>query len=153
VADPSFDRNWRQGMGDAAVLANVGVIWTATGPTFAAPGNQVFALQGGKWINTATGKEASAEIAAMANQALAVNNRARALAQHVGTRFGSEAQTIQLAERVMTQGICQECKSGAILYHHNGYTIIWRPHLNEGTMVVDPKARSYQTWLAKEGVK
>jgi RHS repeat-associated protein len=41
VADPSFDRNWRQGMGDAAVLANVGVAWAAGGGSFATPGGIV----------------------------------------------------------------------------------------------------------------
>ena len=31
VADPSFDRNWRQGLGDAATLANFGAQWAAFG--------------------------------------------------------------------------------------------------------------------------
>lgn len=35
VADAAFERNWRQGMSDAATLANVGVTWAASGGSFA----------------------------------------------------------------------------------------------------------------------
>jgi hypothetical protein len=41
IADPSFERNWQQGMADAAVLANVGVMWAASGGSFATPGGIV----------------------------------------------------------------------------------------------------------------
>jgi hypothetical protein len=73
VADPAFDRNWRQGMGDAAVLANVGVIWTAAGPTWVSPAGQQFVWTNRGWWNSTANRAATAEEAAAATRAAAAS--------------------------------------------------------------------------------
>ena len=74
VADPSFDRNWRQGIGDAAVRANIGIHWLAVGTIWVSPAGHQFVWQGGRWWNRTANRAATAEEAAAANRALAASN-------------------------------------------------------------------------------
>jgi len=79
VADPAFDRNWQQGMGDAAVLGNVGVMWLAAGTTWVSPAGQQLVWQGGRWWNQTANRAATAEEAAAVNQAVAAARAAARL--------------------------------------------------------------------------
>jgi RHS repeat-associated protein len=78
IADPAFDRNWRQGMGDAAVLAAVGANWLAAGTTWVSPAGQQLVWQGGRWWNRTANRAATAQEAAAANQAVAAARAAAA---------------------------------------------------------------------------
>jgi len=68
-------------------------------------------------------------------------------------RFGRDLGRIQrLADKVIASGVTQETKTGAVISHHNGISVIRRPD-GTGTMVVDKNGNSYRNWLALEGVK
>ncbi len=54
ILDPAFERNWQQGISNAAVLARIGVEWSATGPLWVSSSSQ-FALQGAK-VGSRTGR-------------------------------------------------------------------------------------------------
>jgi RHS repeat-associated protein len=41
VLDPAFECNWQQGISNAAVLARIGVEWSATGPLWVSPSSQL----------------------------------------------------------------------------------------------------------------
>ena len=81
IADPAFDRNWWQGMGDAAVLAAVGANWLAAGTTWVSLAGQQLVWQSGRWWNRTANRAATAEEAAAATQAVAA---ARAAAAPIG---------------------------------------------------------------------
>ncbi len=71
LADPAFERNWQEGMGHAAVLANVGVTWAASGPMWVTPSGQTFVWTNGRWWNSTANRAATAQEAAAANRAVA----------------------------------------------------------------------------------
>jgi RHS repeat-associated protein len=154
--DPQLDHNARQGFGQAGVLANVGVIWVATGPEFLSLSGTRFVLKNGRWVNKANEAiEATLPEAAAANQALAryrSNQIARHVVQESPARFGRDVGQIEkIVDTVINNGAPIECKSGAIIYHHAGNSVIWRPTIGKGTMVIDPKGNTARNWLAIEG--
>jgi hypothetical protein len=75
------------------------------------------------------------------------------LAKDHPERFGRDVGRIKRdVEKVLTSGVCQQTKSGAVVYHHNGISVILRPD-GTGTMVIDKNGNSYRNWLSLEGIK
>jgi RHS repeat-associated protein len=97
IADPAFDRNWWQGMGDAAVLAAVGANWLAAGTTWVSPAGQQLVWQSGRWWNRTANRAATAEEAAAATQAVAAARGAGAPAARTVNHFDEIARFRQRA--------------------------------------------------------
>jgi RHS repeat-associated protein len=68
-------------------------------------------------------------------------------------RFGKDAgQIAKDVKKVINKGVSQETKTGAVISHHNGITVLQRPD-GSGTMVKDPTGSWYKNKLSEEGIK
>jgi RHS repeat-associated protein len=69
VLPPGTAAGIRQGLGDCENLAKLGVTWAASGGMFVSGGNR-FVFNAGRWKNVKTGRFATTEEAAAANEAM-----------------------------------------------------------------------------------
>ena len=94
IADPAFDRNWRQGMGDAAVLAAIGANWLAAGTTWVSPAGQQLVWQGGRWWNRTANRAATAEETAAATWFAATSRPSSTIAPAALNPLSREARDV-----------------------------------------------------------
>ncbi len=73
--DPNRKENFRNGLGQAGILANIAVIWATLGPSFVTASGETLALRGGQWVKAGTGAPATAAEESAADAAIAATQR------------------------------------------------------------------------------